>query len=90
MQAHSLSRRLTGFRPNFTSSIGFSFAPRCASARSYGPDGSDSRARSQWPNDGDWASIDNIFRLDQAGKIVEHFSLDQVLEKLQQRGGSGK
>jgi hypothetical protein len=89
MQAHRLSQQLTGFRPNFTSSIRLSFAPRCASARSYGPDGSDSRARSQWPNDGDWAGID-IFRLDQAAKIVEHFSLDQVLEKLQQSGGSGK
>jgi hypothetical protein len=80
---------MTGFRPHFTSSILFSLVSRGASARSYGPVGSDSRARSQWPNDGDWPGID-IFRLDQAATIVEHFSLDLVLEKLQQSGGSSK
>jgi hypothetical protein len=39
---------IDGIPSYFTSSIGFSFAPRCASAKSYGPDDSDSRARSQW------------------------------------------
>jgi predicted SnoaL-like aldol condensation-catalyzing enzyme len=43
--------------------------------------------RQEWPGDDDWASID-IFRLDEAGKIVEHWDVLQRVPKESANGNS--